>query len=204
MKGDVSTIARTYFFNLCSLASISRLLTNTATDTRLSAFALTRIDYCSSLLFASTYDVTFRLLRMQNYAAGVIVCTLRSANITTHIKSFYWLHIEVRTTDHIACSGYHHTIMSLICCWKRHHATEKLPAADKTFVNWPKNSNPILGDRTLYCFSYITLFVQMSGVPSYVIIYNSIKDTFVQFSKTELFCCFHCTHVHVLKKLWIF
>ena len=72
MNAHVSKIARTYFFELRRLASIRRLLTNTATATLVSAFALSKIDYCSSLLFGSTHDVTSHLQRIQNYAARVI------------------------------------------------------------------------------------------------------------------------------------
>ena len=56
------------YFSPC-LASIRRFLTSTATATLVSAFVLSRIDYCNSLLFGSTHDVTSHLQRIQNYAA---------------------------------------------------------------------------------------------------------------------------------------
>ena len=73
MNAYVSNIARTCCFELRRLASIRRFLTSTATATLVSAFALSRIDYCNSLLFGSTHDVTSHLQRMQNYAARVIL-----------------------------------------------------------------------------------------------------------------------------------
>ena len=54
----VTNNARTCYFELRRLASIRRFLTSTATATLVSAFVLSRIDYCSSLLFGSTHDVT--------------------------------------------------------------------------------------------------------------------------------------------------
>ena len=48
---------------------ICRFLTSTETVTLVSAFVLSRIDYCTSLLFGSTHDVTSHLQRIQNYAA---------------------------------------------------------------------------------------------------------------------------------------
>ena len=78
MNAHVSNIARTCYFvysvlsTLCRLASIRRFLTSTATATLVSAFALSRIDYCNSLLFGSTHDATSNLQRTQNYAARVI------------------------------------------------------------------------------------------------------------------------------------
>ena len=55
------------------LASIRRFQTITATATLLSDFVLSRIDYCISLLFGSTHDVTSHLQRIQNYASRVIL-----------------------------------------------------------------------------------------------------------------------------------
>ena len=60
MNAHISTIARTCYFELRSLAPICRFLTNTATATLVSAFALSRIAYCNSLLFGSIHDVTSR------------------------------------------------------------------------------------------------------------------------------------------------
>ena len=66
MHVHVSNIARTCYFELRRLASIRRFLTNTATATLVSAFVLSRIEYCISLLFGSTHDVTSHLQRLQN------------------------------------------------------------------------------------------------------------------------------------------
>ena len=89
MNAHVSNIARTCYFELRRLASIRRFLTSTATATLVSAFVLSRIDYCNSLLFGSTHDVTSHLQRIQNYAARVILCLPKSSSITTHIKSLH-------------------------------------------------------------------------------------------------------------------
>ena len=65
MNAHVSKIARTCYFELRCLASIHRFLTSTATAALVSAFVLSRIDYCSSLLFGSTHDLTSFLQLMQ-------------------------------------------------------------------------------------------------------------------------------------------
>ena len=61
MNAHVSNIARKCYFELRRLASIRRFLTSTATATLVSAFLLSRIDYCHSLLIGSTHDVTSHL-----------------------------------------------------------------------------------------------------------------------------------------------
>ena len=58
MNAHVSNIARTFYIELRRLASIRRFLTSTATAILVSAFILSRIDYCNTLLFGSTRDVT--------------------------------------------------------------------------------------------------------------------------------------------------
>ena len=107
MNTLVSNIARTCYFGQRRLASIRRFLTSTATATLVSALDSSRIDYCNSLLFGSTHDVTSHLQRIQNYAARVILRLPRSSSITTHVKSLYWLPVKVRSTLEIACLCYH-------------------------------------------------------------------------------------------------
>ena len=107
MNAHVSNIARTYYFELRRLASIRRFLTSTATATLVSAFVLSRIDYCNSLLFGSAHDVTSHLQRTQNYAARVILRLPKSSSITIHLKSLHWIPVKVRSTYKIACLCYH-------------------------------------------------------------------------------------------------
>ena len=98
MNAHVSNIARTCYFELRRLVSIRRFLTSTATATLVSAFVLSRIDYCSSLLFCSAHDVTSHLQRIQNYAARVILRLPKSSIITIHLNSLHWLPVKVRRT----------------------------------------------------------------------------------------------------------
>ena len=107
MNAHVSNIARTCYFELRRLAYIRRFLTSTATATLVSAFVLSRIDYCNSLLFGSTNDVTSHLQRIQNYTARVILRLPMTSSITIHLKSLHWLPVKVRSTYKIACLCYH-------------------------------------------------------------------------------------------------
>ena len=82
MNTHVSNIAQTCYIDLSRLASIRRFLTSTAIATLVSAF-LSMINYCNSLMFGSTHDVTSHLQRIQNYAARVILRPPKLSNITT-------------------------------------------------------------------------------------------------------------------------
>ena len=106
MNALVSNIARTCYFELRRSASIHRFLTSTAAATLVSAFVLSRIDYCNSLLFGSTH-VTSNLQWIQSYAAQIILRLPMSSNISTHLKSLHWIPVNVRSTYKIACLCYH-------------------------------------------------------------------------------------------------
>ena len=73
LNAHFSNFALTCYFELRRLASICGFLTSTATATLVSPFVLSRMDYCHSLLFGSTHDVTSHLQRILNYAARVIL-----------------------------------------------------------------------------------------------------------------------------------
>ena len=98
MNAHFSNISQKCYYELRRLASIRRFLTSTATATLASAFVLSRIDYCNTLLFGSTHDVTSHLQRIQNYAAQVILRIPMSSNITTYIKSLHWILQTVTST----------------------------------------------------------------------------------------------------------
>ena len=83
MNAHVSNIARPCYFEQRRLASFRRFMTSAATATLVSAFVLSRIDNCSSLLCGYTHDVTSHLQLTQNYAAPVFLRLPKSSNITT-------------------------------------------------------------------------------------------------------------------------
>ena len=155
MNAHVSNIARTCYFELRRLASIRRFLTSTATATLVSAFVLSRIGYCNSLLFGSTNDVTSHLQRKQNYAAQVIFCLPMSSSITIHLKSLHWLRVKVRSTYKIACSCYHCTPATL--------APAQTPCFFSIDLHTVKQHLVIVHFLLLLLSG--TLFQMMSGVP---------------------------------------
>ena len=154
MNAHISYIARTCYFNLSRLSSICRLLTCTTTATLVSAFALSIIDYCNSLLFVSTHDVTSHLQRIQNYATRVILHLPKSSSITTHLKS---LHCKVRSTYKIASLCYHchsSTAPSYVADMLHKkaiaHPQHSLQGSyTMPLLNRPTHSKATLGDRSL-------------------------------------------------------
>ena len=169
-----SNIARTCYFELRRLASIRRFLTSTATATLVSAFVLSRIDYCNSLLFSSSHDVTSHLQRIQNYAARVILRLPKSSSITIHLKSLHWLPVKVRSTYKIACLCYHchsSTAPSYVTdmLQKKHHTPATLDPAHTTClfsIHLQTVRQRLVIARFLLLLSLSgTLFQMMSCVP---------------------------------------
>ena len=153
MNAHVTNIARTCCFELRRLASIRRFLTSTATATLVSAFVLSRIDYCDSLLFGSTHDVTSHLQQIQNYAARVILCLPKSSSITTHLKSLHWLPVKVRSTCKIVCLCYHSStapsyVANMLHLMPSHTRNTRSSSYTMPLLNRPAHSKATLGDRS--------------------------------------------------------
>ena len=153
MNAHFTNIARSCYFELRRLASICRFLTSTATATLVSAFVLSRIDYCISLLLGSTHDVTSHLQRIQNYAARVILCLPMSSSITIHLKSLHWLPVKVRSTYKIACLCYHcHSstapwyVTDMLHKKPLHTRNTRSTSYTMPLINRPAHSNATLGD----------------------------------------------------------
>ena len=173
MNAHVSNIARTCYFELRRLVSIHRFLTSTATATLVSAFVLSRIDYCNSLLFGSTNDVISHLQQIQNYAALVIFRLPKSSSITTHLQSLHWLPVKVRSTYKIACLCYHchsSTAPSYVatCCIES-HCTPATLAPAHTPCLFSIDLHTVRQCLVIIHFLLLllsgTLFQMMSGVP---------------------------------------
>ena len=190
MNAHVTNIARTCYFELRRLETIRRFLTNTATATLVSAFVLSRIDYCNSLLFGSTHDVTSHLQRIQNYAARVIFCLPKSSSITTHFKSLHWLPVKARSTYKIACLCYHchsSTAPSYVgdMLYKKpsHTCFTRSSSYTMPLLNRPAHSRATLGDRS---FSFASLSV-WNSIPNDVRCAPSLSSSKSRL-KTYLLC----------------
>ena len=169
MNAHVSFIARTCYFELRRLASIRRFLTSTATATLVSAFVLSRIDYCNSLLFGSTHDVTSHLQRIQNYAARVLLRLPMSSSITIHLKSLHWLPVKVRSTYKIACLCYHchrstapSYVTDMLHKKPSHTRNTRSSSYTMPLLNRPAYSKATLGDRS-FSFASSSLWNSISN-----------------------------------------
>ena len=77
MDKHVTNICRSAYAELRRISSIRHLLAVSATKTLLSAFVLSKLDYCNSLLCGSPQFILDKLQRVQNSAARLVMksCT---------------------------------------------------------------------------------------------------------------------------------
>ena len=155
MDAHVTNIVRTCYNELRHLASIRRFQRCTATVTLVSALALKRFHYSSSMLFGSTHDVISQLQGKKNYAARVFLRLPRSSNIATHLKSHFWLPVKVRSTYKIACLCYHclsSTAPSYVADMLQKNPSNTRNTCSRSYtmpiLSRPAHSKATLGDRS--------------------------------------------------------
>ena len=194
MNAHVSNIARTCYFELRRLASIRRFLTSTATATLVSAFVLSRIDYCNSLLFGPTNDVTSHLQRIQNYAARVIFRLPMSSSITIHLKSLHWLPVKVISTYKIVylCYHCHSSTAPPYIADMQHRKPSLAPAHSPRLFSIDLHTvrqHLVIVHFLLLLLLSGTLFQMMSGVHHHCHHLSLVwrHTCFVQFKKTALY-----------------
>ena len=94
MKTHVSNLVRSANFELRRISSIRHLLSTDATKTLVSAFVLSRLDYCNSLLFGCPQYLLHKLQKVQNNAARLVLRVSKTDHIFPHLASLHWLPID--------------------------------------------------------------------------------------------------------------
>ena len=106
MHAHVANVIRSVNFELRRISTIRHFLSIEATKTLVSAFVLTRLDYCNGLLINCSHDLIQRLQKVQNSAARLVLRVPRRDHITPHLHTLHWLPIEARIKYKIACLCY--------------------------------------------------------------------------------------------------
>ena len=94
MKTHVSSLVRSANFELRRISSIRHHLSTDATKTIVSAFVLSRLDYCNSLLFGCPQHLLNKLQKVQNNAARLVLRVSKTDHISPHLASLHWLPID--------------------------------------------------------------------------------------------------------------
>ena len=92
----VSRICQICYFELRRINSIRHCLSQDALKTLISAFVLSRIDYCNSLLAGCPKQLIHKLQKVQNNAARLICRTSKFDHISPVLHILHWLPVEQR------------------------------------------------------------------------------------------------------------
>jgi len=96
MNSHISQITRVCFYHLRRLRAVRRQLGQVITARLVSAFVLSRLDYCNALLAELPASTLAPLQRVMN-AAARLVCDLSSRDhVTPALQSLHWLPIKQR------------------------------------------------------------------------------------------------------------
>ena len=92
----ISNVCKACYLELRRISSIRRFLTQDALKTLISAFVLSRLDYCNSLLVGCPLNLISKLQKVQNNAARLISGTSTSDHVTPVLRSLHWLPVHSR------------------------------------------------------------------------------------------------------------
>ena len=87
MKNRVINLVRTANSELKRISSSRHYLSAEATQKLVLAFAMSRLDYCNSLLYGCPKYLFNRLQKVQNYAARLILKVPKTYRITPHLQA---------------------------------------------------------------------------------------------------------------------
>ena len=89
IKTHVSNFVHSANFELRCISSIRHLLSTDATETLVSAFVLSRLDYCNSLLYGFPQNLLNKPQKIQNNAARLGLRLSKTDHISPHIASLH-------------------------------------------------------------------------------------------------------------------
>lgn len=98
MKQHVLKVASTCFYQLRRLRQLRNLVGKDVTAQLVSAFILSRLDHCNSLLAGLSRSTILPLQRVQNAAARLVLDLRPHDHVTPALKLLHWLPVESRIT----------------------------------------------------------------------------------------------------------
>jgi len=96
MKQHVTKVASSCFYHLHRLKQIRQVFGKEVTAQLVSAFILSRLDYCNALLAGLPRTTTDPLQRVQNAAARLVVNHRLRDHVTPALKQLHWLPVASR------------------------------------------------------------------------------------------------------------
>ena len=92
----INNIMSQCFQFLKNIGRVRNFLTNSHTEMLVHAVITSRLDYCNSLLINISSSKLFKLQKVQNAAARVVVRKRKRESVTNTLKKLHWLRVESR------------------------------------------------------------------------------------------------------------
>ena len=96
MAKHIDRIKCLSYLEIRRISSVRHLLTRKVTVQLMCSFVLSRLDYCNSLLIDITSDQMYRLQKIQNHAAKVLLRKSKHEHVTPLLKKLHWLPVRER------------------------------------------------------------------------------------------------------------
>ena len=103
METQINNVCKTCIYFLNWIRKIRKYLTVDAAKTLVQAYIISRIDYCNSLYASLPRTLIWRLQRVMNIAARIILQMPQDCSITTLLAELHWLKVEDRIVFKVMC-----------------------------------------------------------------------------------------------------
>ena len=108
MQRHISDVCRSCFLALRRISSIRPFLSTESTTTLVHANITSRLDYCNSSLSGISSDQLFRLQRVQNSAARLVLKKRKREHITPLLNQLHWLPLTFRIKYKLSVLAFRH------------------------------------------------------------------------------------------------
>ena len=92
----IKNVCRSAYSELRRNSTVHHLLSAVSTKTLVSAFVLSRLDYCNSLLSVCPKHLLEKLQKVQNSAARLVLKADEQDHVSPLLRTLHWLPIQAR------------------------------------------------------------------------------------------------------------
>ena len=96
MKQHISSLCRTTFLALRTIASIRSFLSNSSTEKLVASMITSVLDYCDATFAGVADEQIARIQKIQNNAALIILKNPKSDHVTPFLIELHWLPVKYR------------------------------------------------------------------------------------------------------------
>ena len=116
----IKNVCRSAYSELRCISTIQDLLSADSTKTLVSAFVLSRLEYCNSLLSGCPKHPLEKLQKVQNSAARLVLKAHKWDHVSPLLRTLHWLPIQARIKYRLSTLGHsfsliHHTASVYLC-----------------------------------------------------------------------------------------